>query len=61
MLKRIFKEVRLEGKIDLKKGDSLNEISPIIYTGESNSPSSTTYYNSGGKSIILKKNEKINN
>ncbi len=55
MLRRLFEQVRENGKIDLNDSISIKDILPIIYTGESNSDSGTTYYNSGGRSILFQK------
>ena len=53
MFREIFDNVRVRGKIDLKKELSVRDVLPIVYTGESTSDDATDYYNSGGRSILF--------
>ena len=53
MFREIFDNVRVRGKIDLKKELSVRDVLPIVYTGESTSDDATEYYNSGGRSILF--------
>jgi len=55
MLRELFEEVRINGKIDLKDEVSIRDVLPVVYTGESDSGDSTTYYNSGGRSVLFQK------
>ncbi len=55
MLRKLFEKVRTKGQIDLGKEALLRDVLPIVYTGESNSDGSTTYYNSGGRSILFQR------
>lgn len=55
MLRRLFEEVRVNGKIDLRDELSIRDVLPIVYAGESDSNKSTTYYNSGGRSILFQR------
>jgi len=55
MLRKLFEEVRTKGQIDLGKEVLLRDVLPIVYTGESDSEDSTTYYNSGGRSVLFQR------
>jgi len=55
MLRKFFEQVRARGKIDLGKEALLKDVLPIVYTGESDSNGSTTYYNSGGRSVLFER------
>ena len=57
MLRELFEKVRLKGKIDLRNELLMRDVLPIVYTGESNSDNSTTYYNSGGRSLLFERDE----
>lgn len=55
MLRKLFDEVRVKGKIDLGNEVFLKDAPPIVYTGESDSDDSTTYHNSGGRSVLFQR------
>ena len=55
MLRKLFEKVRVNGKIDLRDELSIRDVLPIVYTKESGSNDSTTYYNSGGRSLLFQK------
>ena len=55
MLRNLFEEVRVKGRIDLKEGPLIRDVLPFVYSGESDSEDSTPYYNSGGRSILFQK------
>jgi len=59
MLKELFEKVRVEGKIDLVDKLSMRDVLPFVYPGESNSDAATTYYNSGGRSLLFQKGERV--